>query len=59
MMGGPEENTWMIFFKKDQATESGTIMAQAQAEAATGDFSPSNVVEPHSYWKFAEWSSHL
>lgn len=41
------------------ATESGTIMAQAQAKAATGDFSPSNVVEPHSYWKFAEWSSHL
>lgn len=41
------------------ATESGTVMAQAQAEAATEDFSPSNVVEPHSYWKFAERSSHL
>ena len=41
------------------ATESGTIMAQAQTEAATGDFSPSKVVEPHSYWKFAERSSHL
>ena len=41
------------------ATESGTIMARAQAEAATGDSSPSNVVEPHSYWKFAERSSHL
>lgn len=27
-------------------------MAQAQAEAATGDSSPSNVVEPHPYWKF-------
>lgn len=36
-------------------TESGTIMAQVQVEAATEDSSPSNVGEPSPNWKFAEW----